>query len=154
MIRLKIFFVFIFLFFCYTQSYANDALTNPRDTTIYDKCVKKAQKDADDAGADPEVALTECANKELKRLDKILNDSYKKIMNSKKIDQKDKENIKNLQRNWLAYRKHMLNTILKYLLTDNPVGDLMIAGDKVDLLRSQAILMDSLVLYIEDGVPY
>ena len=154
MIRLKIFLVFIFLFSCYTQSYANNALTDPRDTTIFDKCEKEAIKLADEVGADYEVGLCECADDEIKRLTNIFNTTYKKIMSSTKIDQKEKENIKNIHINWLAYRKQMFNAILKYIPYDNAGHEFLRTTHQLNILKSQTILLYSLSLYIEDGVGY
>ena len=123
-----------FLLASYLPANAADPENDPQNTTSYDCCLDKAGSTA---------ALIDCTANEYKRLDKILNVNYKKIMKSK-ISQRDKDKIKNMQRNWLAHREQMMKTLSELYADQGSLGRLQLDQEANVILRSQAIIISNL----------
>ena len=124
-----------FLLASYLPANAADPENDPQNTTSYDRCLDKASGSM--------TSLRECEYEEYERLDKILNNNYKKIMKST-ISQRDKDKIKNMQRNWLAHRKQMMDTIEDLYSGLGTIGRLEAKYDANLILRSQAIIISNL----------
>lgn len=106
-----------------------DNYYDPADTTLYSQCIENSDGSTS--------SLRECDDAESDRLDKILNKSYKRIMNSN-ISSQEKEKIRNMQRTWLSYRKQYIDILTQYV-TDGTLGPLTIDINYTSILRSQAI---------------
>ena len=137
---MKKIFLVLLLLLALTPAYAADVSKDPNDTSSYDQCRDKESNST--------ANFLECETREAKRLDRILNDSYKKIMNSS-ISKEDKEEIKKMQRMWLSYRDHFG----KILSRHNPDGTLWLselASSMTEILRRQAIEISNLQTWITD----
>ncbi|MBR3664021.1 MAG: DUF1311 domain-containing protein [Desulfovibrio sp.] len=75
-------------------SFASDIHNDPNDKTLLLQCFEKDQQS--------DLNLRDCTLEENARLDKILNNTYKKIMSSN-MSSKEKETIKSAQRAWILY---------------------------------------------------
>ncbi|MBO4369299.1 MAG: DUF1311 domain-containing protein [Desulfovibrio sp.] len=123
--------IFLFISLLYSQSFASDEKANPLNTTEYDQCIEKANGVTS--------SLRDCVSVETERLDKILNSSYKRIMRSK-IDAKDKEKLKNIQRSWISYKDRMIEMIIKYS-GDGTLASLGIDFAYEEMIKSQTVIL-------------
>ena len=129
----------LFLLFSFSQAIASDPVNDPNDTTIHDQCQERSDGST--------TSLRECAANEINRLDRILNKSYKKIMNSS-LSKKDKEKIRTVQRNWLQYRDQMMEVVAMYV-SEGTIGPLERAGAYTEILQTQTVLLWRLAESIE-----
>lgn len=124
-------YLLLLLSFCVfaTPALADDL--NPQDSSSLDQCLKKA--------GGVMHRMRECEAKETKRLDAILNASYKKILNSR-MDAQDKETVKTLQRNWLSHRDKTMNILRKYA-GGGRLALLELDGSFREILQNQTIIL-------------
>ncbi|MBO4335213.1 MAG: DUF1311 domain-containing protein [Desulfovibrio sp.] len=107
------------------------AASDPQDMSRYDQCMEKA--------SGVTAAMRDCEAQETERLDRILNASYKTIMQSS-MDSKDKEALKALQRTWLGQRDKIMKILIKYA-GDGTLAQLSIDTSYREILQSQTVIL-------------
>ena len=112
---------------------------DPQDSSTYDQCMEQA--------SGVTAAMRDCEDLESKRLDGILNASYKTIMQSS-MDSKDKETLKALQRTWLAQRDKIMKILMKYA-GDGTLAALAIDTSYREILQSQTVILWRLAQSLE-----
>ena len=116
-------------------------MANPQDSSNYEQCMEKANGVT--------AAMRDCENLETQRLDRILNASYRAIMQSS-MDSKDKDTLKALQKTWLGQRDKIMKILMKY------AGDGTLAALEMDMtyreiLQNQTVILWRLANSLKDG---
>lgn len=109
------------------------AQQNPIDTALA-QCLN---------GATTTVAMVTCYGRASQAWDGEMNTQYKQLM--KRLTGEPKDKVRSAQRQWLAYRDSWQAASMAFFTrTQGTMAQLSIAAQNVDLVRNQALMLQSL----------